>query len=88
MSPDAIKVSPSYHSTTKFGAPEDGVNLQNSSVASQTPVFLPGGVNAIVPVGFWTPTTALPSFQVAQVGLLNIFTSIVFEDSYKIIWLL
>ena len=49
VSPVPIEVVPSNHSIVKSGSPNEGVNLQNSSVASQTPVFLSGGVNATVP---------------------------------------
>ena len=81
VSSPLIWVSPSNHSTVKLGAPEEGVNLQYSFEASQTPVFLPSGVKAIVPSGFWTPTTATPSFHSSQAGLSKILISIAFEDS-------
>ena len=52
VSPVPTDVVPSNHSIANSGSPNEGVNLQNSSVASQTPVFLPGGVNATVPGTF------------------------------------
>ena len=52
VSPVPTEVVPSNHSTVKSGSPNEGVNLQNSSVASQTPVFLSGGVKATVPGTF------------------------------------
>jgi len=57
--------APWYHFIDAIELP-DGTKRHASFVADQlgSSPFLPGGTDAKVPVAFWIPTMAFPSFQV------------------------
>ena len=91
--PVEISVPPISSNSTllKSEGPPEGTKCQLSPEPLATlqdgprPV-LPGAIIACVLLKSWIPTIALPEFQLAQICLLVIATSIIPVDSYKIIW--